>query len=52
MVFRTMTLASLLMTAPVLSAIVDTTTPTAKHGICAPLVSTLCYFSRSTRTQS
>jgi hypothetical protein len=40
-----LTLASLLMTAPVLSAIMDSTAPTPKYGICPPLVSTLCYFS-------
>ena len=29
---------------PVLSTIMDTTTPTPKYGICTPLVSALCYF--------
>ena len=48
-----MTLASLLIiTAPVLSVIVDARAPTPKHGICAPLVSTLCCFSRYTLSVS
>ena len=40
-----LTLISLLMTAPVLSAIMDSTAPTPKYGICTPLVSTLYHFS-------
>lgn len=43
-VFRTLILATLLTTAPVLSTIMDTTTPTPKHGIYTSLVSALCYF--------
>jgi hypothetical protein len=43
-VFRTLFAATLLTTAPVLSTIMDTTTPTPKHGICTSLVSALCYF--------
>lgn len=46
MVFRTLILATLLTTAPVLSTIMDTTTPTPKHGICTPLVSAICYFTQ------
>ena len=34
------TIASLLITVPVLSVIMDSTAPTPKHGICTPLVST------------
>jgi hypothetical protein len=34
------------MTVPVLSPIMDTTTPTPKHGICTPLVSDLRYYCR------
>lgn len=34
-------ITTLLTTSPVLSTIMDTTTPTPKHGIRAPLVSTL-----------
>lgn len=34
----------LLTTAPALSTIMDTPTPTPKHGICTTLVSALCYF--------
>jgi hypothetical protein len=40
----TLIIATLLTTAPVLSTVMDPTTPTPKHGIRASLVSALCYF--------